>query len=244
MSDLGQISFYAAVPVAAMMTGGVIAAFYPPGKRLSSGIQHFAAGVVFAVVAAELLPEVRRQHASVEMAVSFSLGVALMLTLRILAKRLESRKRKGGSLPWGLITAVGLDVLIDGLLLGVGSAVGGGVGFLLTIALGVELMSLGLAMAAQIAKESGRNKGRNIAVICGIAAVFAAGAVVGGLLLQGISMEWLGMMLSFGCAAFLYLVTEELLVEAHQGAESPVIAAIFFVGFLAIFLLDMVNGSS
>jgi ZIP family zinc transporter len=243
MSGLWQTVVYTAAPVAAMVTGGVIAAFYPPGKRLSSGIQHFAAGVVFAVVAAELLPDVKKQHAPVEMAVSFSLGVALMLALRILATRLECRESKGGSLPWGLVAAVGLDVLIDGLLLGVGFAVGGGVGVLLAIALGVELLSLGLATAAQIAKESDGNKSRNIAVICGIAAVFAVGALAGGLLLQGLSSEWLAMMLSFGCAALLYLVTEELLVEAHEGAESPVIAAMFFVGFLAIFLLDMVKAS-
>ncbi len=30
----------------------------------------------------------------------------------------------------------------------------------------------------------------------------------------------------------MYLVTEELLVEAHKGAEGPWIAAIFFVRFL------------
>jgi hypothetical protein len=36
-------------------------------------------------------------------------------------------------------------------------------------------------------------------------------------------------------------VTEELLVEAHEGAESPLIASLFFVGVLVIFLLDMIE---
>ena len=237
---LGQMALYTAVPLGTMILGGVAAAYRPPGKKAVSGIQHFAAGVVFAVVAAELLPDVKKQHAPAEMAVSFALGVAVMLGLRALAQRLESRP-SGGSLPWGLLGAVGIDVLVDGLILGVGFAVGGGAGFLLAVALGVELLSLGLATAAETVEKSGGRKGQTIAAVVGLAVVFAAGAIGGGTVLRGVSAEWLAMVLSFGCAALLYLVTEELLVEAHEGPESPGIAALFFLGFLVIFLLDMVE---
>lgn len=240
--NLDQSLLYAAVPVATMIGGGIFAAYRPPGKNVTSGIQHFAAGVVFAVVAAELLPDVKKQHAPAEMAVSFGLGVAVMLGLRVLAQRLE-KKRSGGSLPWGLLGAMGIDMLVDGLVLGVGFAVGGGAGLLLTIALGVELLSLGLATAAETVEKSGGKKGQTIGAVVGLAVVFAAGAIGGGLALRGVSAERLSMVLSFGCAALLYLVTEELLVEAHEGPESPWIASLFFVGFLVIFLLDMVEQS-
>jgi ZIP family zinc transporter len=232
---------YSAIPLAAMTVGGVVAAFRPPGKRVTSGLQHFAAGVVFAVVATELLPDVKQQHAPGEMAVSFSLGVAAMLGLRAAAQRLEKNKGLRNGLPWGLIAAVGLDVLIDGLILGVGFAVGGGAGFLLTVALGVELLSLGLATAAEVVEESGGRRGKTIATVVGLAVVFGVGSVAGTTVLQGMSREWLAMVLSFGCAALLYLVTEELLVEAHEGPESPLIASLFFVGFLIVFVLDMIE---
>ncbi|MBN9120552.1 MAG: transporter, partial [Planctomycetes bacterium] len=235
-SNLTQTLLYSAVPVGTMIAGGAVAAFRPPGKKVTSGIQHFAAGVVFAVVAAELLPDVRKQHAPWEMAVSFGLGVAVMLALRVLATRLEKRSGAGG-LPWGLLGAIGIDVLIDGLILGVGFAVGGSAGLLLTIALGVELLSLGLATAAETVGRTGGKKGLTIGAVVGLAVVFAAGALGGGTALQGLSKEWLSMVLSFGCAALLYLVTEELLVEAHEGAESRWVACLFFVGFLVIFLL-------
>jgi len=44
--------------------------------------------------------------------------------------------------------------------------------------------------------------------------------------------------LSFGLMALLYLVTEELLVEAHEKPDSPLISAMFFVGFLGLLLIE------
>jgi ZIP family zinc transporter len=43
--SLQLILLYVSVPVLAIILGGVIAAFRPPGPRLTSAIQHFAAGV-------------------------------------------------------------------------------------------------------------------------------------------------------------------------------------------------------
>ncbi|MGE5170284.1 MAG: hypothetical protein ACM3JC_07925, partial [Rudaea sp.] len=51
-----------AIPVGAAFIGATIAALRPPGLVLRSSIQHFAAGVIFSVVAVELLPDVRRGH--------------------------------------------------------------------------------------------------------------------------------------------------------------------------------------
>ncbi len=44
--------------------------------------------------------------------------------------------------------------------------------------------------------------------------------------------------LSFGLIALLYLVTEELLVEAHETPDRPWVAAMFFVGFLLLLSLE------
>jgi len=47
---------------------------------------------------------------------------------------------------------------------------------------------------------------------------------------------------AFGLIALLYLVTEELLVEAHETPDRPWVTAMFFVGFLALLLLEEVIG--
>jgi ZIP family zinc transporter len=46
--------------------------------------------------------------------------------------------------------------------------------------------------------------------------------------------------LAFAAASFLYLVTEELLKEAHEVREAPWMTALFFAGFIGLLLLDMV----
>jgi ZIP family zinc transporter len=46
--------------------------------------------------------------------------------------------------------------------------------------------------------------------------------------------------LSFGLAALMFLVTEELLVEAHEEPETPLSPAMFFVGFLLFLIVGMV----
>ena len=38
-------------------------------------------------------------------------------------------------------------------------------------------------------------------------------------------------------AALLYLAVEELLVEAHEEQETPLLGAMFFLGFLIIYIL-------
>ena len=44
--------------------------------------------------------------------------------------------------------------------------------------------------------------------------------------------------LSFATAALLYLVVEELLVEAHQGEDRSITPVFFFMGFLLLYVLQ------
>ena len=49
---------YTLIPMAAAIAGAVAALSIRPGPVLVSAIQHFAAGVVFAAAAGEILPDV------------------------------------------------------------------------------------------------------------------------------------------------------------------------------------------
>ena len=60
--------------VAAAGVGAVLATWRPPGERLTSVIQHFAAGGVFAVAALELLPQERKQ-AAVPVVIGLAVGL-------------------------------------------------------------------------------------------------------------------------------------------------------------------------
>ena len=237
-----QILSLTLIPVAATMFGGVAATFRTPGERLRSFVQHFAAGVVFAAVAGELLPEIIRGHQPLGVVIGFSLGVGLMLVIRQLAERLE-RPAAGGPAPGGnvgLVTVVGIDVLIDGLLIGVGFAAGARVGTLLVVALTLELLFLGVSVASSLG-QSGTSRGRTVLTVAGLSLLVILGALLGGTLLQGLSGLALEIVLSFGAAALLFLVTEELLTEAHEVKETPPITAAFFAGFVALYLLELAS---
>ena len=83
MSELFfNVMSYALLPVVATIVGAIIAAFRPPNARLRSMIQHFAAGVVFSVVAVELLPDVIKEHRPLQVVIGFALGVLVMLAIK------------------------------------------------------------------------------------------------------------------------------------------------------------------
>lgn len=242
-APLQQILSLTLIPVAATILGGVAASFRTPGERLRSFVQHFAAGVVFAAVAGELLPEITRGHQPFGVVIGFTLGVVVMLVIRQFAERLERPNEVGGrarSGNVGLVTVVGIDVLIDGLLIGVGFAAGARVGTLLVVALTLELLFLGVSVASSLG-QSGTPRGRTVLTVTGLSLLVILGALLGGTLLQGLTGLPLEIVLSFGAAALLFLVTEELLTEAHEVKETPLITAAFFAGFVALYLLELAS---
>ncbi len=237
-TPLSQILGLTLIPVFATVLGGAIATFRTPSEKLRSLVQHFAAGVVLAVVAGELLPEMTKEHRPVGVVIGFVLGVALMLGLKAVTERIEGRSGSSGNSKAGLLTAVGIDVFLDGLLIGVGFAAGERVGTLLVIALTLELLFLGISVAASLA-EAKFPRSRNILTVTGLAGMVVVGAWLGGSLLGGLSGLSLEIVLSFGAAALMYLVVEELLTEAHEVQETPLITASFFAGFVALYLLEL-----
>lgn len=227
-STILKALLYTLIPVALATVSGTLAAFRPPGPKLRSFVQHFAAGVVFAAAAGELLPEEIHKHSPIALIIGSALGIAVMLAVKWL-----SQKASGAI---SLIAVVGVDVLIDGIVLGLGFAVGAKQGLLLTFALSIELLFLGLSVSAALSQANASRR-RIIITTAGIALLLPLGTAVG-TPLGGLSDSILAGLFAFGLVALLYLVTEELLVEAHEVEDNPLITAIFFVGFFLLIVID------
>lgn len=165
---------YSSFPATAATAGGLVGAFKPPGLRLKSAIQHFAAGVVFCVVASELLPDIVRRNMPVEVLIGFPLGVIAMLGIRSFTRDAERSVQQRES----LIAAVGIDILIDGFILGVGFAAGDKEGWLLTLALTMELLSVGLASSVILGK-TGIEPVKRALVTTVLSLLIVIGGVVG-----------------------------------------------------------------
>ena len=128
-----------------------------------------AAGVVFAAAAGEILPDVMHQNPPLATAIRGTLGVVVMLAI----KQIETYM-KG---PVGLLTMVGVDIFMDGLVLGIGFAAGAKTGLLLTIALTLEVVFLGLTVSAELG-ESIKPRAKIVGITAALVLVLPLGTAL------------------------------------------------------------------
>ena len=223
-----QAVAFTLIPVVAVLIGSLFAVSRRPSDAFVSAMQHLAAGVVFAAAAAEILPQVMHEGSPIATFTGGALGIVVMLSL----KALEGR----ASGPIAMLGAVAVDILIDGLVLGLAFVAGGKAGLLLTIALTLEVLFLGLTVTTELG-ETIKSKARIIAITMGIALLLPIGAAIATPVATFPPVVITGF-LSFGLMALLYLVTEELLVEAHEKPDTPLISAMFFIGFLGLLQIE------
>jgi ZIP family zinc transporter len=236
------VLLYTLIPVAAAAVAGLIAATARPSEKVTSAVQHFAAGVVFAAAASELLPRVLTEDPWLAIG-GFAVGIAVMFGMRAVTDRLESRPSAGGEgrrLPLGFAGATAVDFAIDGVILGAGFAAGETTGLLLTIALTIEYLFVGLSLSAALGPQASRQL--VIVAPVSLSLLTVVGAALGVWLLSGASATTLAGVLAFGAVAFMYLATEELLVEAHERGETAAGSVTFFVGFLLYMVLSETLG--
>lgn len=213
--------------VAVAFAGALVAAWRRPGPRTTSALQHFAAGLIFAAAAAEVLPGMMHGGAVIPQVVGGAAGIVAMLVVREVGSRAQG--------PVALVSMIGVDILVDGLVLGLAFAAGAREGLVLAIALSVELLFLGLAVATAFGPRVPRWK--SVGATLAMALLLPVGALLGAPAAQ-LSPQMLGGLFAFALIALLYLVTEELLVEAHEVADTPWSTALFFVGFLLLILVE------
>ena len=228
---LGKFAF-TLIPIFAAIIGAIIAVKAKPGPQVVSGVQHFAAGVVFAAAAGEILPDVMHQGSPLATFIGGTLGVSLMLALKQVEQRIKG--------PVGLMTMVGIDILIDGLVLGIAFSAGAKAGLLLTVALTIEIVFLGLTVANELGEtDSSLSKivGKTAILVLMLPLGMALSAPV--TLLSPVVVSGF---FAFGLMALLYLVTEELLIEAHETPDTAITTAMFFAGFLILLLLEEAIG--
>ena len=223
---------YAFLPLAVAFLGAVWTSLRQPSPATVGAIQHFAAGVIFYAAAGELLPDVLHKGATWSAIVGGGAGIVAMLILRRATEHAQG--------PAGLLAASALDALIDGLVLGLGFNAGQQQGTLLAIALAIEFLFLGLSIAGAFGK--GTSRSRVIGVTAGIALAVPPGMLIAQPI-GNMSESWQAVAFAFGLVALLYLVTEELLTEAHERPETPWGTAMFFVGFLALEVIDRAMGT-
>jgi len=207
----------------------------------------------------ELLPEIARRALVTDVIIGFAAGIITMIAVDEAMDRIRARRGREsdanvsvGKSPrsrevseprdvTGLAVAVGVDFVLDGLLLGVGFAAGARIGILLALAEAVEQLAVGMALAAEL-RAAGSTAVRALLLSGTLSLLVYASALAGGTVLSHLGGASMEIILSFGLAALLYLVTEELLREAHEEGETRIGTALFFAGFLLFLIVGMTIG--
>ena len=231
--ELLQIYPYILVASVAGIAGGIMASFWAPGVKARSAVQHFAAGVVIAAVAAELIPEVEKIGTVTGILGGFAVGGLAMVGLKWLVLRFEKWEQSRDQLPVGLAAAAAVDTLIDGAIISAGFSTTKQLGSLLAVALAIELFFLTLSVGTEFHKKKSQFW-QGLAATTGVALMLPVGAAAAFFGLAGASPATVAIFLSFGAAALIYLVAEELLVEAIEAEKSLFSTTMLFAGFFIV----------
>ena len=227
-----------ALPAVVMMLGGILTAFWHPSKTLIALVQHLAAGIILAALTVEVFPEMRSTEiAPITLIGSFTLGGLFMYAIKLFGQYLERDHKSQVALlqfNYGFIITVFLDAALDGVTIGAGFAAGQKVGFALALGLSVEMLFLGMSLISETLKGT-----RVVLLSAGLSFTLLASAVLGYYLLSTMPPATIAIALAFSAAALLYLVTEELLIEAHQHQEQSYSMLILFTGFVAFWIISL-----
>lgn len=229
---LSNLFIYLSIPIFSIFLSSLIFKFAPLNSYFKSIVQHFSAGVVFSALSVELIPELYDTPHKTQLMLGYIMGMVLMLVVGKVFNNNHSHSHKPNK---SLLIAVAIDIFIDGVLVGISFAISPSKGFIVSSALSLELLFLILSVDSSLKKS-----GKSFMSIIKINSIFALLVFCGsaiGLAFLNASKSVMVLITSFASAALLYLVTEELLKEAHEERDTMLSTSMFFLGFLIILLL-------
>jgi zinc transporter ZupT len=153
----------------------------------------------------------------------------------------------GSQIPLGLIIPVTVDCIVDGFLVGTTCSISHQAGFILAMANCIEMGFLGLAVSMRIRNCTASSVWARYAALIVPPFIMFLSSVMGafvGAAARSQPMVYIGF-ISFGVVALLYLVVNELLVEAREslaGNERWWTGMVIFIGIYLVLILDMFLG--
>lgn len=217
----------------ASLAGGIVPLCCTLSERVRGYLLHFAAGVLLAVIAVELLPDIRDLGRPSAMLGGLAAGATAMIALNVLTRRLEARSGDDAAFPTGLVVAAGVDSVVDGLLVGIGYAADPELGLLLAVGIGIEKFAMTMTVAAEL-RSTGRPAARVVACALAIALALVPAVLAGNYLLSDPRSATHSFLLSAAAAALLYLVAIELVARGRETHDTPATVVAFFAGFVGI----------
>jgi ZIP family zinc transporter len=223
--------------VASFLTylGAPLAERFDVPHRIVSAALQFAAGIITALVAFSLMPPAVRGGPYGWIVLAFFIGGVLYVTVEYLSARSLASRPAGEGSPasLGLYIGVLVDLVIDGVVIGIGSTLTLATGLLL--ALGLAISTAPLAFVTTVtAKRQGMSHQNRRRLSYLLFLCVLAGAMLGYLVLRNQSLEVRLILVALASGFLLTTVVQGLIPEANREGE-PGFAGVLYVAGLSLY---------
>lgn len=232
----------AVMPALGNLAGGLLAEGFRISERSLSLALHAAEGIVIAVVAVELMPQVLRADPPWVVVLAFVAGGGVFILLDWLTDMVQSRRGGGeGAAPWMIYFGVCIDLFSDGLMIGTGSTVALSLGLLLALGQIPADLPEGFSVGAMF-RRAGFPRTRRLLLAASFAGPVLLGTTVGYWAVRGQQEVIKLVLLAFTGGMMTTLAVEEVMVEAHRGGDTRLGTGVFVAGFGLFALLAVLLG--
>lgn len=208
--------------------------FDVPQKVIGAALQ-FAAGIITALVAFSLMPPAIRSNAHIWVVVAFFFGGVLYVALEYASLHIFSAKKgvKDDPIAFALYIGILVDLVIDGIVIGIGATLTLATGLLLALGMAISTAPLTFVTIAT-AKRQGipQKRRRLLGILCFLAVL--AGALIGYLVLRNQPMEARLILIALASGFLITTVTQGMIPEANREGE-PGFAGLLYIGGLSLY---------
>jgi zinc transporter, ZIP family len=233
MNDLLLVLTIAALAAGLTYLGAPIAERFDLPHRVVSGALQFAAGVVMAIVAFSLMPTAVRNGPWQWIVPAFFVGGVLYIVLEQLSA--DAFASGPSSSSPGLYIGILIDLVIDGIVIGIGATLTLRTGLLLALGMAVSTMPLAFVTTA-IAKRQGVAPQRRQRLAYLFVVAIIGGALLGYLVLRNQPLGARMVLVALASGFLITTVTQGMIPEANKDGESG-FAGILFVGGISLYAL-------
>ncbi len=237
MNDFLLVLGIAAIAAFLTWLGVPIAEWFDVPQRVVSASLQFAAGIITALVAVSLMPPAVRDGPQLWVVLAFFVGGAAFVVFEFYsAQRLAAGPEAGQNVhSLGLYVGILIDLVIDGVVIGIGSTLTLQAGLLLALGMALSTAPLALITIAT-AKRQGVSPERRRILAGLLVACILGGAVLGYGLLRNQPEPVKLVLIALASGFLLTTITQSMIPEANRDGE-PSLAGVLYIAGLSLYAL-------
>lgn len=226
--------------LAAFLTylGAPAAERYSVSANVTGGMLQFAAGIITALVAFTLMPPAVRDDLYLWIVLAFFIGGVLFAALEYFSERLLASRpdaAEGSQTTLALYVGIIADLVIDGVVIGIGSTLTLTAGLLLALGLAISTAPLTFVTTATAKRQGVAPRQRRLLGYLCFLAVFG-GAMLGYLVLRNQSLQLRFILVALASGFLITMVIQGMIPEANKEGESR-LASVLYIGGVSLYAM-------